>query len=103
MFESHKPEHVADVPWCLTCTEVVPSVIVPTPTGQAGGKSEAERDRIFDPQRGGELSREALQLSFGGPDAIEAFAAMVLGERPFDPSDDAARLARMAREISRDR
>ena len=49
------------------------------------------------------MSREALQLSFGGPDAIEAFAAMVLGERPFDPSDEARHLARMAREVSRDR
>jgi len=49
------------------------------------------------------LSREALQLSFGGPDAIEAFAAMLLGERPFDPSDEAKHLARIAREVSRDR
>ena len=49
------------------------------------------------------MSREALQLSFGGPDAIEAFAAMLLGDRPFDPSDEARHLARMAREVARDR
>ncbi|TMK18097.1 MAG: sigma-70 family RNA polymerase sigma factor, partial [Actinobacteria bacterium] len=49
------------------------------------------------------MSREALHLSFGGSDAIEAFAAMLLGARPFDPSDEAAHLARIAREVARDR
>ena len=48
------------------------------------------------------MSREALQLSFGGTNALEAFAAMLLGERPFDPSEEAVHLARMAREVVRD-
>src|SRR3989442_14936604 len=48
------------------------------------------------------MSREALQLSFGGPNALEAFAAMLLGERPFDPSPEAHGLARIARELADD-
>jgi LysM domain-containing protein len=49
------------------------------------------------------MSREALQLSFGGPNALEAFAAVLLGERPFEPSEDPLDLAAMARELARDR
>ena len=46
------------------------------------------------------MSREALHLSFGSPSALEAFAALMLGERPFEPSDEAKTLARLAQELA---
>jgi hypothetical protein len=49
------------------------------------------------------MSREALHMYFGGTDALEAFAALLLCERPFEPSDEAVRLAHMAAELARDR
>jgi LysM domain-containing protein len=49
------------------------------------------------------MGREALHMSFGGTDALEAFAALLLCERPSEPSDEAVRLAKMAMELSRDR
>jgi len=49
------------------------------------------------------MSREALQLSFGGPNALEAFAAVLLGERPSAPSNEAVALAAMARGVASDR
>jgi hypothetical protein len=49
------------------------------------------------------MSREALHLHFGGTNALEAFAALLLCERPTEPSDEALRLARSAAEVARDR
>jgi len=49
------------------------------------------------------MSREALHMFFGGSNALEAFAALLLSERPFEPSDEAVRLAQMAAAIARDR
>jgi nucleoid-associated protein YgaU len=49
------------------------------------------------------MGREALHMLFGGTDALEAFAALLLCERPSEPSEEAVRLAKMAMELSRDR
>jgi len=49
------------------------------------------------------MSREALHMSFGGPNALETFAALLLCERPDEPSAEAARLAHMAAGLARDR
>lgn len=49
------------------------------------------------------MSREALHMHFGGTNALEAFAALLLCERPSEPSEEALRLARLAAEVARDR
>ena len=49
------------------------------------------------------MSREALHMHFGGTNALEAFAALLLCERPSEPSEEAVRLAQMAAEVARDR
>jgi LysM repeat protein len=42
-------------------------------------------------------------MHFGGKNALEAFAAVLLCERPSEPSEEATRLARLAAEVARDR
>lgn len=45
----------------------------------------------------------ALHTLFGETSTVESFAAVMLGEHPLEPSDDARHLARMAEGIARDR
>jgi nucleoid-associated protein YgaU len=49
------------------------------------------------------MSREALHMHLGGTNALEAFAAVMLGEHPFAPSEEAVDLARLAPTLTRDR